>query len=319
MRILVTGGAGYIGSHTCHVLCSKGYDVVAYDNLENGHKESLPENVKLIVGDLADVERLNECFKEKIDGVIHFAGYIEAGESMKDPLKFYKNNVSNGINLLNGMLNHNVKNIVFSSTAGVYGQPKDIPIKENSETKPTNNYGWTKLMFEQILDSCNLNCICLRYFNAAGAGFNLGEDHDPETHLIPLILGNVLGKNEFKIFGDDYNTLDGSCIRDYIHVLDLAEVHLVALENLFKGIKGKYNVGTGKGNSVFEIIKVCESIIGKDIDRVIVKRREGDPAELVADVNKIFHELGWKAKYDIRDIIKSAWEWHKNNPEGFQK
>tara|TARA_Y100000034_G_scaffold107118_1_gene136351 strand:+ start:530 stop:1489 length:960 start_codon:yes stop_codon:yes gene_type:complete len=319
MRILVTGGAGYIGSHTCHVLTNKGYEVIVYDNLENGHKESLPENVKLIVGDLADTSKLNDCFKEKVDGVIHFAGYIEAGESMIDPLKFYKNNISNGINLLKVMSKNNVKNLVYSSSAGVYGQPKEIPIKEISEKKPVNNYGWTKLMFEQIVDSCDFNCICLRYFNAAGAGFNVGEDHDPETHLIPLILGNVLGKNEFKIFGEDYKTPDKSCIRDYIHVLDLAEVHLVALEALFKGIKGKYNVGTGKGNSVFEIINVCEEVTGKKIVKNVVGRREGDPAELVADADKIFKELGWKAKYDLKEIIRSAWEWHKNNPGGFKR
>jgi len=318
MRILVTGGSGYIGSHTCRVLCGKGYDVVVYDNLERGHEESLPEGVKLIVGDLSDTEKLKECFQEKIDGVIHFAGYIEAGESMKNPLKFYKNNVSNGINLLNVMVKNDVKNIVFSSSAAVYGQPKEIPIKESSEKIPVNNYGWTKLMFEQILDSCKLNSICLRYFNASGAGFNIGEDHNPETHLIPLILGKVLGKNDFKIFGNDYDTPDGSCIRDYIHVLDLADIHLIALEKLFEGVNGKYNVGTGKGSSIFEIMKICEEITGKEIDKKIVERREGDPAELVADVNKIYNELGWKAKYDIKDIIKSAWEWHKNNPEGFK-
>ena len=317
MRILVTGGAGYIGSHTCRVLCDKGYDVVVYDSLEKGHRESLPSNVRLIVGDLSDTSKLNECFKEKIDGVIHFANYIEVGDSMKNPLRFFKNNISNGINLLNVMNENGVKNIVFSSSAGVYGQPKKIPIKEDVDKKPVNNYGLAKLMFEEIIDSCGMNNICLRYFNASGAGFGIGEDHNPETHLIPLILGNILGKNDFKIFGNDYATPDGSCIRDYIHVLDLAEVHSIALEKLFEGVTGKYNVGTGKGNSIFEIIKICEEVTGKEVSKGVVSRREGDPAELVADVSKINDELGWKAKYDIKDIIKSAWEWHKNNPEGF--
>jgi len=319
MRILVTGGAGYIGSHTCHVLCEKGYDVIVYDNLKNGHKKSLPKKVKLIVGDLEDTKRLNKCFKKDIDGVIHFAGFIEIEESMKDPLKFYKNNISNGINLLNVMSKNNVKNIVYSSSAGVYGQPDEVPIKEDSKKHPVNNYGLTKLMFEQILDSCKINSICLRYFNAAGAGFEIGEDHNPESHLIPLVLGSALGKNEFKIFGNDYNTPDGSCIRDYVHVLDLADVHLAALESLSKGIKGKYNVGTGKGSSILEIVNLCEEVTGKTINKDFSERRKGDPAKLIADVSKIYNEIGWKARYDIKDIIKSAWEWHKNNPNGFKK
>ena len=319
MRILVTGGAGYIGSHTCRVLCDKGYDVVVYDNLERGHKESLPENVKLIVGDLSDTEKLNECFKDKIDGVIHFANYIEVRESMKYPLRFFNNNISNGFNLLKVMDKNNVKNIVFSSSAGVYGQPKEVPIKEDFEKKPINNYGKTKLMFEQLLDSCEFNNVCLRYFNAAGAGFGIGEDHDPESHIIPLVLKTALGQREnISVFGNDFNTRDGSCIRDYIHVLDLANVHLIALEKLFEGVKGIYNVGTGNGTSVLEIIKISEEISGKKINKIISESREGDPAELVADVSKIYNELGWKAKYDIKDIIKSAWEWHKNNPKGFK-
>ena len=315
MKILITGGAGYIGSHTCHTLYNKGYDIVVYDNLEYGHKESLPKHVKLVVGELSDTKKLNECFKEGIDGVIHFANYALVEYSMKEPVKYFKNNISDGINLLNVMLKNNVKNIVFSSSCAVYGQPKEIPIKEDFEKKPINNYGWTKLMFEEIMKSCKLNSISLRYFNAAGAGFGIGEDHDPETHLIPMILKN----KEIKIYGSDYNTKDGSCIRDYIHVLDLADIHLVALESLFKGISGEYNVGTGKGTSVLEIIKICEEITGMKINKIISERREGDPAELVGDVNKMYNELGWRAKYDIKDIIKSAWEWHKNNPKGFIK
>lgn len=316
MKILVTGGAGYIGSHTCHVLCNKGYDFVVYDNLEKGHRKSLPESTNLVIGDLSDEKKLNNCFKNnKIDAVIHFAGYIEAGESMRDPLKFFNNNVSNGINLLRIMQKNNVNKIIYSSSAGVYGQPKEIPIKEDSEKKPVNYYGLTKLMFEQILDSSKtygINSISLRYFNAAGAGFNIGESHNPETHLIPLVLKAALDGKEVKIFGKDYETEDGSCIRDYVHVLDLADAHITALEKLSKGTTGEYNVGTGKGSSVLEIIKICEELTDKKINRVICERREGDPAELVADVNKIYGELGWKAKHNIKDIIKSAWEWHKN-------
>ena len=323
MKILVTGGAEYKESHPSHILCNKGYEVIVYDNLENGYKEYLHPDAKLIVGDLSDINRLNNCFKEnKIDSVMHFAGYIEAGESMKDPLKFFNNNVSNGINLLNVMIKNNVKNIIYSSSAGVYGQPKEIPIKEDSEKKPVNYYGLTKLMFEQILNSCKiygLKSISLRYFNAAGSGFNIGENHKPETHLIPLILKSALSDNEVKVFGDDYETKDGSCIRDYVHVLDLADIHSIALEKLFNGITGEFNVGTGKGNSVFEVIKTCEDITGTKINKKICERRDGDPKELVADVNRIKKELGWNAKYDIKDIIKSVWEWHKNNPNGLKK
>ena len=213
---------------------------------------------------MSDSDKLNDCFRRnKFDGVIHFAGYIEAGESMKNPLRFFNNNVANGLNLLNAMIKNNVRNIVYSSSAGVYGQPKDIPIREDSEKNPVNYYGLTKLMFEQILSSCKvhgLNSISLRYFNAAGAGFNIGENHNPETHLIPLIFKSALSNNEIKIFGDDYETEDGSCTRDYVHVLDLAEVHLIALEKLFQGITGNYNVGTGKGTSVLETIRICEEV-----------------------------------------------------------
>jgi len=216
------------------------------------------------------------------------------------------------------MLKNNVRNIVFSSSCAVYGQPKEIPIKENFEKKPINNYGITKLMFENILKACRFNAISLRYFNAAGAGFDIGEDHVPETHLIPIVLNNVLKNKKIKIYGNDYDTRDRSCIRDYIHVLDLADVHLIALENLFKGITGEYNVGTGEGTSVLEIVNNCEDITGIKINKIVSGRRKGDPAELVGNVSKIYNELKWKAKYDINDIIKSAWKWHKNNPNGFE-
>ncbi len=322
-RILVTGGAGYIGSHTSLLLKEKGYDVVVVDNLEKGHKESL-NGIKLEIGNLNDEKFLEGIFSSyKIDGVVHFAGYIEVGESMRDPLKYFKNNVCNGINLIKMMIKYGVDKIVFSSSAAVYGSPKEIPIKEDSEKRPTSYYGLSKLMFENILDACTvygIKNICLRYFNAAGAGFGIGEDHNPETHLIPLVLKTALGQREsIKIFGDDYPTKDGTCIRDYIHVVDLAGAHLLALKALENGVTGKYNVGTGKGYSVKEIIEIAKEVTGKDIKVEISKRREGDPPILIADPTKIMKELGWKPKFGIRDIIKSAWEWHKNNPYGFRK
>jgi UDP-glucose 4-epimerase len=312
--VLVTGGAGYIGSHTCHMLIENGYNVIVIDSLENGHREHLPEQVRFYKEDLNNFEKINTIFEgNEIDAVIHFAGYIEAGESMQDPIKFFQNNVSNSINLIKAMKNNNVRNIVFSSSAGVYGQPEEMPIKETAKKKPTNYYGLTKLMFEQILDSAkvyNMQSICLRYFNAAGAGYNIGEKHNPETHLIPLILQVATGeRNNIKIFGTDYPTPDGTCIRDYIHVLDLAKAHIKALHLLDRNIKGKFNVGTGKGNSVKEIINICREVTQHPIPAEECPRREGDPPELVADSNK-FKEFDWQPEHSIRDIIQSAWDWH---------
>ncbi len=318
--VLVTGGAGYIGSHTCKYLQDEGYEVVVIDNLEKGHAEALTEETKLYIGNLNDKDLLDTIFTEnEIDSVIHFAGYIEAGESMKNPLKFFDNNVAKTLPLFKAMEKHKVKKIVFSSSAGVYGQPKQMPIKEESETKPTNNYGLTKLMIEQILDSLQFKSICLRYFNAAGAGYKIGEDHDPETHLIPLILKVALGQIEnIKIFGTDYKTPDGTGIRDYVHVLDLASAHHKALEALDKGITGKYNVGTGKGASVKEILEHCRAITARQILDMELPRRKGDPAELVACCDKIKQDLGWEAKYTIKDTIESAWHWHSSHPSGFK-
>ncbi|MFH1637766.1 MAG: UDP-glucose 4-epimerase GalE [Candidatus Woesearchaeota archaeon] len=322
MKLLVTGGAGYIGSHTVRLLIKEGYELVVFDSLENGHKESLPENVELIVGNLSDTDKLNEVFKKhKIDAVMHFAGYIEAGESMKDPLKFFENNFCNGMKLVKAMLANKVDKIIFSSSAAVYGNPKAIPITEDSEKIPTNYYGRSKLMFEQLLDACKVNglkSISLRYFNAAGAAFGIGEDHDPETHLIPLVLEVPLGKREhITIFGTDYDTKDGTCVRDYIHVLDLARAHVLALKSLLKGKEGKYNLGSEKGYSVKEVIAAAAEVTGKAIKAVEAGRREGDPPFLIASSEKIKKELGWKPEYGLRDIIKSAWDWHKSHPEGF--
>ncbi|MEA3378834.1 MAG: UDP-glucose 4-epimerase GalE [Nanoarchaeota archaeon] len=322
MKILVTGGAGYIGSHTVKALIKEGFEVIVYDSLENGHQESLVGGVILVEGNLSDTELLNRTFKDhQFDAVIHFAGYIEAGESMKDPLKFFQNNVAKGINLLNAMVKHNVNKIIFSSSAGVYGMPPKVPITEDMPKRPINHYGATKLIFERILEASKvygIRSICLRYFNAAGAAGDIGEDHNPETHLIPLILQVALGKREnIKIFGSDYKTKDGSCIRDYIHVLDLADAHILALKGLFVGKEGKYNIGTGKGYSVKEIIDVSRAITKHPIPAIISERRPGDPAILVASPKKFCQEFNWHPKYGLLEIIKSAWHWHKSNPNGF--
>lgn len=314
--ILVTGGAGYIGSHTVHELVNQGYNVIVFDNLEKGHKEFLPSAAKLIQGNIGNIQDLNKVFSSnKIDAVIHFAGSIEAGESMVNPLKYFHNNSANGIILLKTMHDNRVKNIIFSSTAAVYGNPKKVPITEDHETNPVNHYGMSKLMLEKTLEASKIqgmNSIFLRYFNAAGAGYNIGEQHNPETHLIPIILEAASGKRDnIKLFGTDYPTPDGTCVRDYIHVLDLASAHVLALKNLEKGKLGVYNLGTGKGHSVKEVIDICKKVTKKNIKVIHEKRREGDPPILVASSLKAKKELNWQPKYDINDIIKSAWEWHK--------
>jgi len=322
MKILVTGGAGYIGSHAVRRLLQYNYKVVVYDNLVNGHKESLPAEAELVVGDLNDKEKLDKLFKEhEFDAVMHFAGFIEVGESMKNPAKYYKNNVVNTLNLLEAMVNNNVKKIIFSSTAALFGYPDEIPIKEETKKEPVNVYGRTKLMTEQMLKDFDaaygLKFIALR----SGADFGIGEDHNPETHLIPIILQVAMGKRKaIKIFGTDYLTKDGTCIRDYIHVTDLINAHVLALKKLLSANESNYyNLGNGNGYSVKEIIEAAREITSHPIPAIKSKRRSGDPAVLVADSTKIQKELGWKPKYDLKAIIKSAWEWHKNNPSGFEE
>ncbi len=323
MKILVTGGAGYIGSHTVRELLKEGYDVTILDNLENGHKESIPEGIKFVKIDLRDEDNLDRVFAEgKFEAVIHFAAYIEAGESMFKPLKYFNNNTKSAINLLCAMLNHGVDKIIFSSTAAVYGEPKEIPITEETEKNPTNYYGASKLMVERILETVEkangIKSISLRYFNASGAGYDVGEDHSPETHLIPLILQVPLGKREsIKVFGTDYPTPDGSCVRDYIHVMDLAKAHVLALKALFDGKTGKYNLGSGEGYSVKEVIRISRLVTAHPIPVEEVERRPGDPAVLVASSDKIKKELGWQPEYNLKQIIQSAWEWHKAHPHGF--
>lgn len=328
MSILVCGGAGYIGSHMVAELLENNEDVVILDNLEKGHKDALLGG-KLYVGDLRDKEILNKVFTEnKIDAVIDFAAYSLVGESMTEPLKYFNNNVYGTISLLEAMKEHGVKYIVFSSTAATYGEPKVIPISENNDTIPTNAYGESKLLVEKILRWCDhaygIKYTALRYFNAAGAHVNgqIGEDHSPESHLIPLILQVALGKREkIMMFGDDYNTTDGTCVRDYIHVTDLAKAHSLALKRLMNGGESTaYNLGNGTGFSVKEVVEVARKVTGHPIPAEVAPRRAGDPATLIASSERAIKELGWEPQCaDLETIISSAWNWHKNHPNGFEK
>lgn len=318
-NILVMGGAGYIGSHTVKHLVENGYNVIVADNLSMGHKEAVNPNAKFEIADLMDKESLRVVFKKyPIDTVIHFAAFIAVGESVENPAKYYTNNVIGTLNLLDVMLEFDVKKIVFSSTAAVFGNPIYTPIDEKHTTNPINPYGQTKLMIEKIFEdyrrAYGLLYIAFRYFNASGCSFDgsIGEAHNPETHLIPLVLKAIKGECEnIKIFGDDYDTPDGTCIRDYIHVEDLAVAHRLAVENIDK-YSGTLNLGTSKGTSVKEIIDISEKITGKRCPVVIEKRRAGDPAILSATSNKAKEILGWLPKYNMEDIIKTAWNWELN-------
>ena len=328
MAILVCGGAGYIGSHVTKLLLENGKEVIVLDNLQTGHVDAVDPNAKLFLGDLRDEEFLNRVFKNnKIDGVIDFAADSLVGESCVDPINYYENNVYGTACLLKAMKKHGVDKIVFSSTAATYGEPKNIPILESDETIPTNPYGETKLAVEKMLKwtekAHNIKYTVLRYFNVAGAHSNgkIGEDHTVETHLIPLILQVPLEKREkISIYGEDYPTEDGTCIRDYIHVMDLADAHIKALERLFNGGESNtYNLGNGEGFSVKQVIECARKITGHKIPAEISPRRAGDPAKLVASSEKAMKELNWKPKYNTIDqIIESAWNWHKNNPNGYE-
>lgn len=326
--ILVTGGAGYIGSHTVRELRERNMDVVVYDNLSTGHIESIGDT-PFVKGDLFDVELLRKTFRDfKVDSVIHFAAYSLVGESMTNPAKYYHNNVAGTLALLDAMLAEDVKYLVFSSSAATYGDCGDGLITESSPQNPTSVYGQTKLMMEQFMQDYDkaygMKYVALRYFNAAGAhsSGDIGEAHNPESHLIPLILQVSNGKRQqINIFGDDYPTPDGTCIRDYIHITDLADAHIKALEYLKKGGKSTYyNLGNGNGFSVKEVIDTVEKVVGSPVKKQVVERRAGDPASLVASSQKIQKELGWKAKYDTLDsIVASAWKWHSTHPDGFNK
>lgn len=329
MTILVTGGAGYIGSHTVLYLREKmGEDVVVLDSLRKGHREALL-GASFYQGELSDKKLLDTIFSNhNIDSVIHFAADSLVGESVKDPLKYYENNVMGTYYLVKKMIEHQVTRIVFSSTAATYGEPENIPILETDKTVPTNPYGETKFAIEKLLKWCDeaygLKSICLRYFNAAGADpkGRIGEDHTPESHLIPIVLQVALGqRDEIAIFGDNYPTPDGTCIRDYIHVMDLAAAHYLALKKLKEtNTSAVYNLGNGKGFSVKEVIDVCRNVTGHPIQANHAPRRLGDPAKLIASSLRAKNELGWEAKYDnLTTIVEHAWNWHRAHPNGYEK
>ncbi len=322
MNILVVGGAGYIGAHAVNLLKKEGYNPVIYDDLSKGHEEAAGIlDVKLIKGDLGDKNRIKEVLaEEKIEAVMHFAAFIEVGESVDSPAKYYNNNVSKVLELLDAMVESNVKYFVFSSTAATFGEPQSEKINEEHPQNPINPYGRTKLMVEEILKdyekAYGLKSVVLRYFNASGSDENgiIGESHNPETHLIPLILQAVSGKRKsIKVYGTDYNTKDGTCIRDFVHVYDLAKAHILGMRKMIsENTSLNYNLGSGEGFSVNELIEKAKEITGVDFTVENDERRAGDPAVLVADSAKAKKELGWDIEYDLNSIISSAWKWEQN-------
>ncbi|MDD5010724.1 MAG: UDP-glucose 4-epimerase GalE [Phycisphaerae bacterium] len=325
MNVLVCGGAGYIGSNMTAMLAGAGHKPIVFDNLSNGHKDAV-RGFEFIEGDLGDLELLVKVLQEnKIEAVMHFAAFIEAGESVKKPLEFYRNNVCNTQMLLAAMEKCEVKKFVFSSSAAVYGIPDKTPITEDMPKSPINPYGHTKLAVEQMCryqsQTIKLRYAALRYFNAAGAGANgtLGEDHKPESHIVPLVIAAAMGKREdVKIYGTDYPTPDGTCVRDYIHIEDLCSAHLLALEKLEDKSELVYNLGNGKGYSVREVIETVKKVTGKNFKVVESPRRPGDPPVLTADATRAIKELGWKIKYpQIEKIVETAWQWHSKNPDGY--
>ncbi len=322
MKVLVTGGAGYIGSVTTELLLNKGHDVVVFDSLERGHRSAIDDRAAFEQGNLRDREAICTVMQQtKPDAVMHFAAYALVGESMEDPGMYYRNNVIGGINLADAMQKADVGKIVFSSTCATYGQPDRVPITEDTLQRPENPYGESKLAFEKALrwyqDIHGIQSVFLRYFNACGATEKFGEDHVPETHLIPLILQVALGQREhISIFGDDYETPDGTCLRDYIHIVDLAQAHILALTG---DHSGPFNLGTGTGYSVKEVIDVAREITGHEIPAVNAPRRPGDPPRLVAGNEKAKTILGWNPELDdLRKIIESAWQWHQQHPNGYE-
>jgi UDP-glucose 4-epimerase len=319
--ILVTGGAGYIGSHTVKKLIEKGNEVLIIDNLSRGFREAVHPDAVFEKGDILDFELLINIFaKYQIDSVIHFAAFAYVGESVENPEIYYKNNVVGSYNLINALKECSINNIVFSSTCSVYGNPLQVPISENESLKPINPYARTKLMIENILsdfsNAYGIKYVALRYFNAAGCSEygTIGESHNPETHLIPLVMHSIMyNDKKLKVFGNDYDTRDGTCIRDYIHVNDLADAHIKALDYINTGqASTAINLGTGEGNSVMDIIRITEEVTGMNARYEIVPRREGDPAILVADNKKAEEILGWQPEYSLKRIIESAWNWQKN-------
>ena len=327
MRVFVTGGAGYIGSHVVRRLLHAGHDVLVYDNLSSGHREALPQ-APLVVGDITDTAHLRQTLIDyHPDAVMHFAGLISVSESTSEPDRYYRVNTLAGLSLLSLMHELGIMRIVFSSTAAVYGVPLQVPIPESHPTAPINPYGCSKLAFEFMLSSFSraygLGFVSLRYFNAAGAdpSGDIGEDHPVESHLVPLVLRTALNDGPpLCVYGDDYDTPDGTCIRDYIHVTDLADAHVLALPAIVKGQGAFYNVGTGSGHSVRQVISAAEAVIGRPVPFTVAPRRPGDPPVLVASGDRIARDLGWKPKLSsLQDILRSAWKWHQSHPHGFRK
>lgn len=323
MNVLVCGGAGYIGSACTEYLLDHGHQVTVLDNLILGYRDAVDSRAQFVEADLGDREKVFEVMKKgSFDAIMHFAAFSLVGESMQDPGKYFRNNLANGINLADAAVEYGVKTIVFSSTAATFGEPDEMPITEKTPQNPINPYGESKLCFEKVLSWYNkihgLKYAALRYFNAAGATENFGENHNPESHLIPIILQVAAGKRDkIMIYGDDYDTPDGSCVRDYIHILDLAQAHMLALD---APESGHYNLGTGNGLSVKEIIETAREVTGHEIPAELAPRRAGDPAYLIADSTHARKVLGWKPKYEnARAIIESAWNWRCKNPDGYTK
>jgi UDP-glucose-4-epimerase GalE len=325
MRILIAGGAGYIGSHAVRLFVERGHEVTVYDNLCRGHAEAV-RGGKLVQGDLLDTAHLERTLRaEKIEAVVNFAALTYVGESVKQPADYYRANLVGSLSLLEAMRRCDIKHLVVSSTAAVYGVPEKSPITEDQRLAPINPYGRSKLAVEWALAdfaaAYGLGYAALRYFNAAGAGpaGDLGEDHTPETHLIPLILQTALGqRSHIEMFGEDYPTSDGTCIRDYVHVNDLAEAHLLALEKIQPGQGKAYNLGTGRGYSVKELIDACREVTGRSIEVRVGPRREGDPPALVASPERAMRELGWRPRFtELHELIETAWRWHSSHPRGY--
>lgn len=323
--ILVTGGAGYIGGVACTQLVRQGYRVVILDDLSNGSRRSIATGAELVIGNVGDAGALEALFtRNKFDAVMHFAAFIEAGESMKHPAKYFQNNTANALTLLDAVVRHHVPRLVFSSTAALYGTPERTPVEESDPLQPTNAYGESKLLVERMLvwfhKIHGLRFAALRYFNAAGAAGQQGEDHHPESHLIPIALQVALGQREsLAIFGTDYPTPDGTCVRDYVHVEDLASAHILALDALKQREKLVYNLGNGRGFTVRQVIEAVRRVTGHAIPAREVERRTGDPAVLVASSEKIKKELGWQPKCaDLESIVRSAWEWRRAHPNGYE-
>jgi UDP-glucose 4-epimerase len=325
VNVLVTGGAGYIGSVVAERLVDAGHTTIVLDNLERGHREAVPREAELLVADLRDADELRLALGERsIDMVVHLAASSLVGESMQHPGRYFGNNLGGGVNLLEAALARGARGFVFSSSAATYGDPASVPISEDAPTIPTNPYGESKLLFERILGWYSrvkgLRAVSLRYFNAAGATAERGEDHEPETHLIPLVLRAAQEGRAIDVFGDDYPTPDGTCVRDYIHIVDLADAHIDAMAAIERGVEGAFNLGNGAGFSVREVVRAAEEVTGRPIATRVAPRRAGDPPALVASSAKARSVLGWNpTRGDLRDIIASAWEWHRAHPHGYAR